>query len=199
MQSGTTTIYTSNSNNMRKLVAALNMTPDGFCDHTAMVADDEIHWHYTRLLQEAGAIVYGRITYQLMESYWPTVVKNPTGNPSMDEFASAIDNIPKVLFSTTVRQVEWTNTTLATGSLNEEVLKLKDQPGRDLLVGSRSMIVSLINLGLVDELQLCVHPVLAGGGLPLFKEIDSRNVLNLTKTKTFGSGAILLNYTVALQ
>ncbi len=179
---------------MRKVIAALNMTVDGFCDHTAVDADDEIHWHYTRLLQKAGAIVYGRITYQLMEDYWPSVVKNPTGNPSMDEFALAINNIPKLLFSTTVRQVEWETTTLATGSLDEEVKKLKAQRGKDVLVGSRSLIVSLINLGLVDELQLCVHPVLAGGGLPLFKDIASRNLLNLTKTKTFGSGAILLYY-----
>ena len=82
---------------MRKLIAAMNMTLDGFCDHTSMNADDEIHQHYTELLSGADTAIYGRITYQLME-YWLTVIKNPTGNKAMDEFAVAIDNISKVVF-----------------------------------------------------------------------------------------------------
>ena len=85
---------------MRKLIAAINMTLDGFCDHTAITPDDEIHEHYKELLSSAGAVIYGRITYQLVESYWPTIVKNPTGNKPTDEFAVAIDNIPKTVFST---------------------------------------------------------------------------------------------------
>jgi len=89
---------------MRKLIAAINMTLDGFCDHTAMMADDELHEHYNDLLRNAGALVYGRITYQLMESYWPTVVKNPTGNKPTDDFAVLIDNIPKVVFSHTLKK-----------------------------------------------------------------------------------------------
>ena len=84
---------------MRKLIAAINMTLDGFCDHTAMIADDEIHQHYNELLSNADTLIYGRITYQLMESYWPTVVKNPTGNKPTDEFAVLIDNISKIVFS----------------------------------------------------------------------------------------------------
>jgi dihydrofolate reductase len=85
---------------MRKLIAAINMTLDGFCDHTAMIADDEMHQHYNELLRSADALIYGRITYQLMESYWPTVVKNPTANKPEDEFAVLIDNISKIVFST---------------------------------------------------------------------------------------------------
>jgi len=92
---------------MRKLIAAINMTLDGFCDHTAMIADEELHQHYNELLRNAGTLIYGRITYQLMESYWPSVVKNPTGIKSMDEFAVAIDNIPKIVFSNTLKNVEW--------------------------------------------------------------------------------------------
>ena len=84
---------------MRKLIAAMNMTLDGFCDHTAMIADDEIHQHYNELLSNADTLIYGRITYELMESYWPTVVKNPTGNKPIDEFGILIDNISKVVFS----------------------------------------------------------------------------------------------------
>src|SRR6476660_5135094 len=97
---------------MRKLIAAINMTLDGFCDHGAMIADEEIHQHYTKLLSSADAVLYGRITYQLME-FWPTVLKNPTGNKSMDEFAVAIDKIPKIVFSHTIQHVEWKTARLA--------------------------------------------------------------------------------------
>jgi dihydrofolate reductase len=83
---------------MRKLIAGINVTLDGFCDHTSMIPDEEIHQHYSEVLRSAGTILFGRITYQLMESYWPSVVKNPTGNKAMDEFAVTIDNIPKIVF-----------------------------------------------------------------------------------------------------
>ena len=103
----------------------MNMTLDGFCDHTAMSADDEIHQHYNELLRNADTLIYGRITYQLMESYWPTVVKNPTGNKQTDEFAVLIDNIPKIVFSRTLQQVLWKNTKLKKEIIKEEVLELK--------------------------------------------------------------------------
>jgi dihydrofolate reductase len=179
---------------MRKLIAAINMTIDGFCDHTAGIADEELHQHYTELLSNAGAIIYGRVTYQLMESYWPTVVKNPTGNKAMNEFAVAIQNIPKIVFSRTLNNVEWINARLAKGEVKEEVLELKQQPGKDILVGSPSLIVALHKLNLIDEYQLCVHPVIIGKGLPLFKTINERTILKLIKTKTFNSGAITLYY-----
>ena len=83
---------------MRKIIAAINMTLDGYCDHTAVIADDELHEHYNELLRNAGALLYGRITYQLMESYWPTVVKNPTGNKPTDDFAVLIDNAQRWFF-----------------------------------------------------------------------------------------------------
>lgn len=92
---------------MRKLVVAINMTLDGFCDHTAGIADAEIHQHFSELLRSAGAVLYGRITYQLMESYWPTVAKNPTGNKTTDEFAAAIQDISKIVFSHTLKNVGW--------------------------------------------------------------------------------------------
>jgi len=169
------------------------MTLDGFCDHTAMIADDEIHQHYTDLLKNAGTILYGRITYQLME-YWPTIVKNPTGNKSMDDFAVTIDNIPKIVFSRTLKNVEWKTARIAKGSLEEEVLELKQQQGRDILVGSPGLIVALMKLNLIDEYQLCVHPVVVGKGLPLLKSINDRVILKLLKTKTFSSGQIILYY-----
>ena len=179
---------------MRKVIAAINMTLDGFCDHTAMIADDELHQHYNELLSQAGTILYGRVTYQLMESYWPTVVRNPTGNKAMDEFALIIQNIPKVVFSHTLTNVEWENARLARGGIKEEVSELKQQPGKDIGVGSPSLIVALTKLNLIDEYQLCVHPVILGSGLPLFKNINNTVILKLIKTKTFGSGAIVLYY-----
>jgi dihydrofolate reductase len=179
---------------MRKLIAAINMTLDGFCDHTAMIADDEIHQHYNELLSNAGTVLYGRITYQLME-YWPTVVKNPTGNKSMDEFAVTIDNIPKIVFSNTLQHVDWRTANLAKKDIKEEVLELRQQAGKDILVGSPSLIITCLNLNLVDEFQLCVHPIILGSGLTqLLKNINDRVNLKLLKTKTFSCGAITLYY-----
>jgi dihydrofolate reductase len=178
---------------MRKIIAAINMTIDGFCDHTAINPDEEIHQHYTDLLNNAGAVLYGRITYQLME-YWRTVLKEPTGDKSMDEFAVAIDKLPKIVFSHTLQNIEWESATLAKRNLEEEVLALRQQPGKDILVGSPSLIVQLTQLNLIDEYQLCVHPVIAGNGLPLFKNINEEITLKLVKTKTFGSGAIILYF-----
>ena len=184
---------------MRKLIAAINMTLDGFCDHTAMIADDEIHQHYNELLSNADTLLYGRITYQLMESYWPTVVKNPTGNKPTDKFAVMIDNISKIVFSRTLKNVDWKNTKLKKEVIKEEVLELKQQAGKNILVGSPSLIVTLMQLDLIDEYQLCVQPIILGNGLPLFKNINDRINLKLLKTKTFDSGSITLYYEPAKQ
>ncbi|MFI5253363.1 MAG: dihydrofolate reductase family protein [Bacteroidota bacterium] len=179
---------------MRKLIAAINMTVDGFCDHTAGIADDEILQHYNELLSNAGVLLYGRITYQLMESYWPSVVKNPTGKKPMDEFAVLIDNISKIVFSRTLKNVDWKNTKLKKEVIKEEVLELKQQAGKNILAGSPSLIVALMQLNLIDEYQLSVHPIVLGSGLPLFKNVKDRINLKLLKTKTFGSGAVTLYY-----
>lgn len=170
------------------------MTLDGFCDHTAVIADDELHEHYNELLKGAGALLYGRITYQLMESYWPSVVKNPTGNKPQDEFAVLIENIPKIVFSRTLKNVGWKNAKLAKKDIQEEVLELKQQPGKPIFAGSPSLIVTLTQLNLIDEYQLCIHPVIAANGLPLFKNINDRAILKLLSTKIFRSGSIVLYY-----
>ena len=171
----------------------MNMTLDGYCDHTAMIADDEIHQHYSNLLRSAGTVLYGRITYQLME-YWPTVLKNPTGNKAMDDFAVVMDKIQKIVFSRTLKNVEWKTARLAKRDLKEEVLELRDQKGKDILVGSPSLIVALSQLNLIDEYQLGVQPTVLGIGLPLFKNIMDRIDLKLLKTKTFGCGAVFHYY-----
>ena len=179
---------------MRKLIAAINMTLDGFCDHTAGIADDELHEHYNQLLGNADTILWGRTTYQLMESYWPAIVKNPTGNKPEDEFAVLIDNISKIVFSRTLKNVVWKNTKLKNEVNKEEVLELKQQPGKNILAGSPSLIVALTQLDIIDEYQLCVQPIILGSGLPLFKNLKDRMNLQLLKTKPFGSGAVTLYY-----
>ena len=126
--------------------------------------------------------------------YWQPLVKNPSGEKTMDDFAMAIDKIPKIVFSHTLKNVEWESAKLAKRPIEEEVLALKQQPGRDILVGSRSLIIHLMKLNLIDEYQLCVHPVVVGGGLPLFENINDRTILKLIKTKTFSGGAITLYY-----
>jgi dihydrofolate reductase len=179
---------------MRKLIAAINMTLDGFCDHTAAIADDEIHQHYNELLSNVDTIIFGRITYQLMESYWPAVVKNPTGIRPTDEFAVLIDNISKIVFSRTLENIDWQNTILKKEIIKEEILELKQQAGANILVGSPSLIIALAQLDLIDEYQLSVQPIILGSGLPLFKNIKDRIDLKLLKTKTFGCGAVTLYY-----
>ena len=132
-----------------------------------------------------------------MESYWPSVVKNPTGNKPTDEFAVLIDNISKIVFSRTLKNVEWKNTTLKKEIIKDEVLALKQSRNggsKNILVGSPGLIVALTQLDLIDEYQLGVQPTIAGSGLPLFKNIRDRVDLKLLKTKTFGCGAIMLYY-----
>jgi dihydrofolate reductase len=180
---------------MRKVIAAINMTLDGNCDHTLGIADGEIHQHYTDLLRSADTILYGRITYQLME-FWPTLLAKPSGNRQMDEFAVAIDRIEKIVFSHTLKEVQWKTARLEHGDLKEEVLALRQQDRGDILVGSRSLIISLLNVGLVDEFQINVQPRIAGGEgrLSLFENIKEKIELKLITTKTFQNGSVIFCY-----
>ena len=178
---------------MRKVIAAINMTIDGVCDHTAGLPDEEVHQHYTDLLDSADVILYGRITYQLMQ-YWQTQLTNPSGKKTADDFAIAIDKIQKIVFSHKLKNTDWESAKLATKPIEKLVRELKQQSGKDILVGSRSLIIQLMKLNIIDEFQLCVHPVVAGSGLPLFENITDRTVFKLTKTKTFSGGAVMLYY-----
>lgn len=178
---------------MRKIIAATNITIDGVYDHTEGLPDEEIHQHYTDLLNNADTILYGRTTYQLME-FWRTILENPPEEKSMNDFALAIDKIPKIVFSHTLKSVDWESAKLANKSLEEEVLELKKQSGNDILVGSRSLVMQLMNLNLIDEFQLCVQPVVAGKGSPLFDSVNERTILKLIKTKTFDGGSVILYY-----
>lgn len=171
----------------------MNQTIDGFCDHTAGVPDEELHQHYADLMKNAGVVLYGRVTYQLME-YWKSVIENPTGEKGTDEFARVFDKVPKLVFSRTLKNVDWHSAQLATRDLAEELRSLKQQPGKDIFVGSPGLISQLTQQNLIDEYQLCVHPVILGGGLPLFRDQKQQKMLKLQGTKRFNSGAIILYY-----
>jgi dihydrofolate reductase len=178
---------------MRKVIAAINMTIDGICDHTVLLPDEEIHKHYTELLDNGDVILYGRTTYQLMQ-FWQTLLKKPSGEKSMDDFAIAIDKIQKIVFSQTLNNTEWDSAELASKPIDEVVKELKQQSGRAILVGSRSLIIQLMKLNLIDEYQLCIHPLVAGAGLPLFENGNERITLKHLKTKGFSGGAVILYY-----
>ena len=172
----------------------MNMSLDGFCDHTLITPNDEMTQHYNDLLKESGHLLYGRTTYQLMEDYWPLLVKNPSGNKTEDEFAVLIDNISKVVFSHTLKDVSWKNSRIASLPLEEEIAELRHKPGKPLFIGSPGLIAQALERNLVDELQIIIHPIIAGKGLVLFKNINDHIHLKLLKSKTFKSGAVLLCY-----
>jgi dihydrofolate reductase len=178
---------------MRKVIAAFNMTLDGVCDHTTGIPDEELHQHYSDLIDNAGIILYGRTTYELMR-YWQTVLKKPTGKKSMDDFAISIDKISKLIFSNTLKDTSWDSAKLSNKPLNEKVLELKQRSGKNILIGSRSLIIQLLNSNLIDEFQICIHPIIEGRGLLLFDQIKNRIMLKLTKTKILNSGATVFYY-----
>jgi|SRR6218665_844902 len=179
---------------MRKVIGAINMTLDGYCDHTAgIVADEELHNHYADLLNNAGSILYGRKTYQLMQ-FWKTLLENPSDEKSMNDFAISIDKVEKLIFSNTIKDTEWDTAKIADRPLDQTVLELKQQSGKDIFVGSRSLIIQLLNSNLIDEFQICIHPVLEGKGLTLFDQIEHQIFFKLTKTKTLNSGATVFYY-----
>lgn len=183
---------------MRKVIAAFNMTLDGVCDHTTGVADEALHRHYREFIDNAGVILYGRTTYQLMQ-FWQDLLSNPSEEKSMNDFAMAIDKIPKIIFSHSLKNTGWNSATLAEKSLVDVVSELKQQAGHPILVGSRSLIVQLLNSQLIDEFQICIHPVIEGKGLRLFDEINHRIMLKFNKTKSLNSGATIFYYEINNQ
>lgn len=178
---------------MRKVIAAFNMTLDGVCDHTTGIPSEDLHRHYADLLDDSGVTLYGRTTYELMQ-FWKTLLQNPSGKKTMDDFAISIDKIPKLVFSNTLKDTNWESAEISDKPLNEKVLELKQQSGKNILVGSRSLIIQLLNSNLIDEFQICIHPVIEGKGLRLFDQITDRIMLKLIKTKSLNSGSTVFYY-----
>lgn len=179
---------------MRKVVFGINISIDGYCGHeSAIAADDELHQYFTNLLHDSGVHIIGRNTYDLMYPYWHDVAVNESETQLVNEFARAFDAIPKIVFSTTMKSVEWNNTTLLHSNLREEIIKLKEQSGKDIAIGSLNIASQLAGWDLIDEYHLVVHPVIAGKGPRLFDTVENLN-LKLIETKIFQSGAIALHY-----
>ncbi len=181
---------------MRKVVFAINITTDGYCNHKDMIANDETLEYFTRILRNANLILFGRITYQLMVPYWPDVAKSQSGAGAANEFARVFDSLDKVVFSTTLKHVEGNNTRIVRANVAEEVLALKQQPGKDISVGSLSIASQLSERGLIDEYHFVVHPVVAGKGPRLFDTVkpQGRLQLDFMSSKIFQSGVVALHY-----
>jgi dihydrofolate reductase len=181
---------------MRKVVFDINITTDGYCSHRDMIADDELHEYFTGLLRNASHILFGRTTYQLMVPYWPDVARNQSETKALNEFARVFDSLDMVVFSTTLKDAGRDKTRIVRSNVAEEVLALKQQPGKDISVGSLSIASQLSERGLIDEYRFVVHPVVAGKGPRLFETVKPQNSLQLDfiDSKTFQSGVVALHY-----
>ena len=182
---------------MRKLIFAINLTLDGCCDHTKGSANDEIHEHYAQFIRDVDLLIYGRKTYQLMVPFWPDVAKNHSGpTKALNEFAEAFASKPIVVFSRTLDSAEGENTRIVRTGLQEEILKLKQEPGKDIAVGGVSLPSQLVELGLVDEYRVVVQPLVVGEGRRLFDDLSlpEKLQLRLVDSKIFESGYVALRY-----
>lgn len=181
---------------MRKLIFGINLTLDGCCDHTTQFADEETHEYWTGVLREAGLLVYGRKTYELMVPYWPEVAKTQSATKELNEFARVFDSINRVVFSRTLDSVEDNKTRIARTDLRDEILKLKQEQGKNILVGGVDIPSQLIQFGLVDEYRFVIGPVIAGEGRRLFDgvRLPERLQLKLVESKIFKSGCVALRY-----
>ena len=181
---------------MRKLIYAINVTLDGCCDHTKGIGGDDILEHYTQLLREVDPLVYGRKTYQLMVPYWPEVLKNQSATRPEHEFARAFDSINKLVFSRSLNSAEDKKTRIVRTNLRDEILKLKQEQGKNILAGGVDVSSQLIELGLVDEYRFVVGPIVAGEGRRLLEGVSLpvRLQLKLVESKFFKSGCVALHY-----
>src|SRR5277367_2780151 len=181
---------------MRKLIFAINTTLDGCVDHTKQSVDEEKLEYFTHLTREADLQVFGRKTYQLMVPYWPEVLKNPSETKADREFARAFDSINKLVFSRSLNSAEDRNTRIVRTNLRGEILKLKQEQGKNILVGGVDIPSQLIELGLDDEFHFVVAPILAGEGRRLLEGVNlaEKCQLKLVESKTFQSGSVALRY-----
>ena len=181
---------------MRNLIFAINITLDGCCDHTKMIADEESHEYFTQLMRDGDLLVYGRKTYQLMVPFWPDVAKNHSMTKASNEFADAFDSINKIVFSRSLDSAEDRNTRIVRTDLHDEILKLKQEQGKNILVGGVDIPSQLIELGLVDEYRFVVGPIVVGEGRRLLEGVSlpEKLQLKLVESNVFESGCVALRY-----
>jgi dihydrofolate reductase len=182
---------------MRPLRYSINVTLDGCCDHREMVADEELHRHAAENLGQADALLFGRVTYEMMEAAW----RAPAGTGArpewmtewMEPFARTIDAAKKYVVSSTLDRVDW-NAELVRGDLGKAVQQLKQESGKGLFLGGVKLPLALAELGLIDEYEFVVQPRLAGHGPTLFAGLSKRLDLKLVSRLEFGSGAVAMRY-----
>ncbi|MER6439734.1 dihydrofolate reductase family protein [Streptomyces sp. NPDC001185] len=183
---------------MRKIVLMMSVSLDGYIEGPDREigwhrVDEELHQHFNEEISRFGALLDGRVTHELMAAYWPTADQDPAATPTEAEFARIWRDIPKIVYSRSLERSDW-NTTVVREVVPEEVRALKEEPGGDLGLGGADLAATFLRHDLVDELRIYVHPVLIGGGTPLFPKADTLTALRLTGTRTFGNGVVLLRY-----
>ncbi|MHB8800899.1 MAG: dihydrofolate reductase family protein [Thermoanaerobaculia bacterium] len=181
---------------MGLLTFSINVTLDGCVDHLEGLADDETHAFFTRLLDEAGAMLWGRVTYEMMESYWPAVARGDAEAPTaMREWALKLEDKPKYVVSSTRERFPWTNSRHVAGDLRTGVQKLKDATPDGVLLGSGRLATELDRLDLIDEYKLLVHPRIAGHGPTLYESrLPGTRRLELISANVLRNGAIAVHY-----
>jgi len=186
---------------MRKVIYAMLVSLDGYIEAPGgdigwSYPDAELHQHFNDLERANDVLLYGRRLYEIMAAFWPAVDENPSAPPEVVDYARIWRSKPKVVFSTTLQQVGW-NARLVRGNIAEEVNRLKAQPGSFMSVGGAGLAASFMRLGLIDEYSLYIHPVILGGGRPMFGPLVDKIGLKLVETHTFGSGVVMLRYQIA--
>jgi len=178
---------------MRPLRYSINVTLDGCCDHRAGIADEELHGHHLENIEEADGLLFGRVTYEMMEAAWRSPAPAGARPDWMEPFARTIDAARKYVVSSTLDRVDW-NAELVRGDLGRAVQQLKAEPGKGLLTGGVKLPLALAELGLIDEYDFVVHPRVAGHGPTLFAGISNYVDLKLVSRKEFRSGAVAMRY-----
>ena len=181
---------------MRKLIFAINTTLDGCCDHTKQIADEETHRYFTHLMQDVDLLVFGRKTYQLMVPFWPEVARSQSMSQASNDFARTFVSIKKIVFSRSLDSTDDRNARIVRANLRDEILKVKQEQGKDILVGGVDIPSQLMELGLVDEYRFVVGPIVVGEGRRLLEGVSlpERPQLKLVDSKIFESGCIALRY-----
>src|SRR3989454_5884321 len=185
---------------MRKVILSISVTLDGFFEGPNKeldwhIVDEEVKEYAKDLLNNVDTLLFGRVTYQLMADYWPAAATNSSTSKSDLEIADKMNNLPKIVFSKTLQEVKWNNSSLVKENIVEEISKMKQQTGKDMVIfGSGSIVSTFMQFGLIDEYRLIVNPVVLGSGKPLFKGINEKHNLKLLKNRILGSGVVILYY-----